>query len=53
MYKKGLIDNKLKEKLLDKKDSAIQRAKDLMRYENPSSTVFKLVEILNEITKNQ
>ncbi len=46
-YKKGLIDRKLKEKLISKQDDAIKRAKKLTRFDNPSSTVYKLIEILN------
>lgn len=48
-YKKGLIDNKLKEKLNLKRDDAVKRAKKLTDYKNPSSTIYKLIEILNNI----
>lgn len=50
-YKKGLIDTRLKEKLISRKDEAIKRAKKLTRFENPSTTVYKLIEILNKLKK--
>lgn len=46
-YKKGLIDNKLKDKLVTKRNDAIKRAKNLTEYDNPSSTVYQLIEILD------
>ncbi|MCD6544846.1 MAG: RloB domain-containing protein [Flavobacteriaceae bacterium] len=51
IYKKGLIDNKLKEKLTLKRDDAIKRAKKLIEIQNPSSTVYRLIEILNKLKK--
>ncbi len=48
-YNKGLIDNKLKEKLISKRDYAIKRAKNLKEFENPSTTVYKVIEILTHI----
>lgn len=50
-YKKGLIDNKLKEKLILKRDNAINRSKKLTEFQNPSSTVYRLIEILNKLKK--
>jgi len=52
-YKKGQIDNKLESKLIDKKADAIKRAKNLLPYLNPSTTVFRLIELLdNSIKRN-
>lgn len=51
-YKKGVIDNKLAIKLLDKSQEACKRAKKLTVPNNPSSTVYKLIEILEEIKKS-
>ncbi|MBW6483543.1 MAG: RloB family protein [Vicingaceae bacterium] len=51
-YKKGLIDQNLKSKLSSKKDDAVKRAKALVEYENPSSTLYKLIEKIEEL-KNQ
>ena len=48
-YKKGIIGNKLKDKLLTKKVDAIKRAKKLGEYPNPSSTLYKFLEKLEEI----
>lgn len=50
-YKKGVIDKKLKEKLTTKIDEAIKRAKNLTASKNPSSTVYKLLEKLQELGK--
>ena len=50
-YKKGLIDNKLKEKLISKIEDALKRAKELTEFNNPSSTVYKLIEVLDELKK--
>lgn len=51
VYKKGAIDKKLKEKLTSKIGDAINRAKALTENNNPSSTVYKLIEILDELKK--
>ncbi|GAA3587731.1 RloB family protein [Flavivirga amylovorans] len=50
-YKKGVIDKKLKEKLTTKIDDAIKRAKSLDESKNPSSTIYKLLEKLDELKK--
>ena len=50
-YKKGAIDKKLKEKLILKREDAVKRAKALNAYENPSSTMYKLIEILEGLKK--
>jgi len=48
-YKKGLIDEKLKSKLLENTKEAVKRAKNFTNYQNPSSTVYLLIESLEEI----
>ena len=48
-YKKGVIDIKLKENLVSKINVAIIRAKGLAENNNPSTTVYKLIEVLNEL----
>ena len=48
-YKKGIIDDRLKKKLTEKIDDALKRAKKLKKYKNPSSTVYKLIEKLNDL----
>ncbi len=50
-YKKGAIDKKLKEKLILKREDAVKRAKALTEYANPSSTLYKLIEILEDLKK--
>lgn len=50
-YKKGVIDVKLKEKLISKKVTAVKRAQKLTEFDNPSTTVYKLIEILNNLKK--
>lgn len=49
VYKKGAIDKKLKEKLISKREDAVKRAKGLTDNNNPSSTVYKFIEILDEL----
>ena len=51
VYKKGQIDAKLKEKLKTKKREALIKAKNLKPYTNPSSSVYKFIEILEELKK--
>jgi len=51
IYKKGAIDKKLKERLISKREDAVKRAKALPQYKNPSSTVYKLIEILDNLKK--
>jgi len=52
-YKKGALDEKLKSKLADNKGKAISIAKRLAEFCNPSTTVYKLVEELEEIKKQK
>ena len=51
-YKKGVLDEKLKSKLIENKGNSISRAKALTEFYNPSTNVYKLVEEL-EAVKNQ
>jgi len=50
-YEKGAIDKKLKEKLIAKVDAAVKRVKKLTDYENPSSSIYLLIEKLNDLKK--
>ena len=45
-YKKGILSEEDKTFLAEKKDLAIERAKNMIGYQNPSSTVYKLLEKL-------
>lgn len=50
-YSKVLIDSKLKENLINKQLKAINRAKKLENFKNPCSTVYLLLEALEEAKK--
>lgn len=50
-YSKVLIDSKLKENLINKQLKAINRAKKLENFKNPCSTVYLLLEALEEVKK--
>jgi len=50
-YKKGSLDNKLRDKLIEKSSHASKRAKALNAYDNPSSTIYKIIEILDNLKK--
>lgn len=45
-YKKGVLSEEEKKVLSENKELAIERAKKLVEYQNPSTTVFKLLEKL-------
>ncbi|GAF05948.1 RloB family protein [Saccharicrinis fermentans] len=47
-YKKGLIDDKLKQQLDTKQNEANKRAKQTRLYENPSSNIFEFLEELEQ-----
>ena len=48
-YKKGLIDNKLRDKLTSRRSEAVRRAKALGKWNNPSTTVYKFIELLDDL----
>jgi hypothetical protein len=48
-YKKGAICNKLRAKLTEDKEKAVGRAKKLILYNNPSTSVFLLLEELKKL----
>jgi hypothetical protein len=50
-YQKGFITLLLKHKLLENIDKAISKAKKLKLYQNPSTSVFLLIEELNKVNK--
>lgn len=50
-YKKGSIDIRLKEKLITKRKEAIKKAKKLQSHENPSTTIYQLIEKLDALKK--
>jgi hypothetical protein len=52
-YTKGIIDNKLYKKLLDKRKDAIKRARELRAFQNPSSTMYLFLEKLEELKNIQ
>ena len=49
VYKKGIIDAKLKEKLVEKHEKALQRASKLKMHENPSTQINLLIQNLDEV----
>jgi len=51
-YKKGKISCKLGAKLNEHKEKAMVRAKKLPPYENPSTSVYLLIDVLEEASKN-
>jgi hypothetical protein len=51
IYKKGIIDAKLKEKLVEKHEKALHRATKLKINENPSTQIYLLIENLEAVKK--
>lgn len=51
-YTKGFIDEKLYEKLKIKYKEAIKRAKELPKFNNPSSTMYLFLETLEDLKNN-
>jgi hypothetical protein len=50
-YRKGILDNRLKDKLSDHKNDALSRAKSLPGLTNPSTNVYRLIEELDRIQR--
>lgn len=48
-YEKGYLTNSLKEKLLHCKSTAMERARKLVLYHNPSSSVYRFIEELEKV----
>ncbi len=51
IYKKGIIDQKLRIKLNEKCIDACKRAKQKEQFKNPSSNVYELIEILDGVKR--
>lgn len=47
-YKKGVLSEEEKNVLAANRDVAIKRAKLLEEYDNPSTTIYKLLELLKD-----
>jgi len=52
-YKKGIIDAKLKEKLIEKQEKALHRANKLKTHENPSTQINLLIQNLDEVKRGK
>ena len=52
-YKKGALTDELKRHLVENKNTAIERAKSLVAYGNPSTTVYKLIEDLDKLKQEE
>jgi len=52
-YKKGYIDEKLKQRLEEKQKDACERAERTVLYDNPSTNVFKFINELESVKKNK
>jgi hypothetical protein len=50
-YRKGVIDGRLEARLSDHCQDACKRTKSLTLYNNPSSNIFELIELLEGIRK--
>lgn len=50
-YKKGFLDQKLKEKLNEKCSDASKRAKQKELFKNPSTNIYELIQILEDIKR--
>ncbi len=51
-YRKGFIDGRLEARLTDHCQDACKRAKSLILFNNPSSNIFELIDILEDIRKS-
>lgn len=52
-YSKTKLDNKLRQHLNDNQEKALKRAKKLKYYNNPSTTIFLLIEALEKVKKDR
>ena len=52
-YKKGTLSDEMKQHLVENQNTAIDRAKKLTAYNNPSTTVCQLIEDLEKLKKEQ
>ncbi|MGV8093028.1 MAG: RloB family protein [Mangrovibacterium sp.] len=52
-YKKGVIDNPLKDKLKEKCKDACNRSKELVLYDNPSTNMHIFIEALENAKRNK
>ena len=52
-YKKGVLSDDMKQHLVENQNTAIDRAKKLTAYNNPSTTVYQLIEDLEKLKKEQ
>ncbi len=50
-YKKGFLDNPLKNRLKEKCVNACNRSKQLKMYNNPSTNMFEFIEVLEKVKK--
>jgi hypothetical protein len=48
-YRKGAIDNRLKDRLSDNKENAVSKAKSLPRFANPFTDIYLFIETLDKI----
>jgi hypothetical protein len=48
-YRKGALDNKLKDRLSYNKDNAVLKAKSLPRFANPFTDVYLFIEKLDKM----
>ena len=52
-YKKGTLSDEMKQHLVENQNTAIDRAKKLTAYNNPSTMVYQLIEDLEKLKKEQ
>ncbi len=52
-YRKGHVCDKLKEKLRERQSKAIERAKKIIEYKNPSTRVYQLIEDLDGVKNSE
>ena len=45
-YKKGVLSEEEKDVFTKNRESAVERAKDMIEYENPSTSIYRLLEML-------